>query len=68
MIDLGDPGVVFDASTAESDLPPYEGPSVPPGGHVHEWGEHVADVSDVPGEGRALSPYPQAAPGGPADS
>jgi CTP:molybdopterin cytidylyltransferase MocA len=67
-IDLGDPGVVFDASTAEADLPPYEGPSVPPGGHVHEWGEHVEGVADVPGEGRALPPYPQAAPGGPGDA
>jgi CTP:molybdopterin cytidylyltransferase MocA len=66
-IELGDPGVVFDASTAESDLPPYEGPSAPPGGHVHEWGEDVEGVSDIPGEGRGLSPYPQAAPGGPAD-
>ena len=67
-IELGDPGVVFDASTAEADLPPYEGPSVPPGGHVHEWGEDVEGVSDVPGEGRGLSQYPQAAPGGPADA
>ena len=67
-IELGDPGVVFDASTPEADLPPYEGPSVPPGGHVHEWGEDVEGVSDVPSEGRGLSPYPQAAPGGPADA
>jgi CTP:molybdopterin cytidylyltransferase MocA len=67
-IDLGDPGVVFDASTAESDLPPYEGPSVPPGGHVHEWGEDVGAIADAPGEGRGLAPYPQAAPGGPADA
>jgi CTP:molybdopterin cytidylyltransferase MocA len=69
-IELGDPGVVFDVSTAESDLPPYEGPPAPAGGHVHEWGEEVAGIagSDVPGEGRGLSPYPQAAPGGPGDS
>jgi CTP:molybdopterin cytidylyltransferase MocA len=69
-IELGDPGVVFDVSTAEADLPPYEGPSVPAGGHVHEWGEDVEAIagSDVPGEGRGLSPYPQAAPGGPADA
>ena len=67
LVELGDPGVVFDASTAEEDLPPYEGPDVPAGGHVHEWGENL-DVADVPGEGRGLAPYPQAAPGGPADS
>ena len=67
-IELGDPGVVFDASTAESDLPPYEGPSIPPGGHVHEWGEEVGAIAEAPGEGRGLAPYPQAAPGGPADA
>jgi len=66
-IELGDPGVVFDVSTPEADLPPYEGPPVPPGGHVHEWGEEVAGIADAPGEGRGLAPYPQAAPGGPAD-
>jgi CTP:molybdopterin cytidylyltransferase MocA len=67
-IDMGDPGVVFDASTAMADLPPYEGPPVPAGGHVHEWGEDVEGIADAPGEGRGLAPYPQAAPGGPADS
>ena len=67
-IELGDPGVVFDASTAEVDLPPYEGPAVPAGGHVHEWGEDVERIADAPGEGRGLAPYPQAAPGGPADA
>lgn len=70
-VDLGDPGSVFDAATAEADLPPYEGPPIPAGGHVHEWGEDLAaadDADEVPGEGRALSPYPQAAPGGPTDT
>jgi hypothetical protein len=66
-IELGDPGVVFDADTAEADLPPYEGPSVPAGGHVHEWGEDVEGIVDTRGEGRGLAPYPQAGPGGPAD-
>ena len=68
VIELGDPGVVFDAGTPESDLPPYEGPSVPAGGHVHEWGDDVDGIADAPGEGRGLAPYPQAAPGGPADA
>ena len=66
-IDLGDPGVVFDAATPEADLPPYEGPDVPAGGHVHEWGESLEGIADAPGEGRGLAPYPQAAPGGPGD-
>jgi len=67
VIELGDPGVVYDADTSEHDLPPYEGPSVPAGGHVHEWGEDVEGIADAPGEGRGLAPYPQAAPGGPSD-
>ncbi len=66
-LDLGDPGAVFDADTPETELPPYEGPGVPAGGHVHEWGETLGDIADVQGEGRGLAPYPQAAPGGPAD-
>jgi CTP:molybdopterin cytidylyltransferase MocA len=62
-IDLGDPGVHFDADTASGDLPPYEGPLDPPAGHVHEWGDDVArrgDDEEVPGEGRGLAPFPQA--------
>ncbi len=66
-LELGDPGAIYDADTPESELPPYEGPSVPAGGHVHEWGEDVSGLDDVPGEGRGLAPYPQAAPGGPTD-
>jgi CTP:molybdopterin cytidylyltransferase MocA len=61
-IDLGDPGVHFDAETAFADLPPYEGPPDPPAGHVHEWGDDVARRGvdeDVPGEGRGLAPFPQ---------
>jgi CTP:molybdopterin cytidylyltransferase MocA len=42
LLDLGDPGVVHDADTPRADLPPYEGPSEPPGGHTHEWGDDVA--------------------------
>ena len=66
-IELGDPGAVFDAGTSEEELPPYQGPSVPAGGHVHEWGDDVAGMADTTGEGGGLAPYPQAAPGGPAD-
>ena len=64
VVEVGDPGVTIDAETPFADLPPYEGPPDPPGGHTHEWGEGVAEHGvdeDVPGEGRGLAPYPQAA-------
>jgi CTP:molybdopterin cytidylyltransferase MocA len=62
-LEMGDPGVHFDADTPFADLPAYEGPPDPPGGHVHEWGDDVAQRGvdpDVPGEGRGLAPFPQA--------
>ena len=70
LVEMGDPGVVLDADTAVGDLPAYEGPPDPPAGHTHEWGDSIEERGvdeDVPGEGRGLAPYPQAAPGGPAD-
>jgi hypothetical protein len=42
VIEMGDPGVVFDADTPASELPAYEGPPDPPAGHTHEWGADVA--------------------------
>jgi CTP:molybdopterin cytidylyltransferase MocA len=42
VIDVGDPGVIHDADTAQGDLPAYEGPPDPPAGHTHEWGADVA--------------------------
>jgi CTP:molybdopterin cytidylyltransferase MocA len=61
---LGDPGVTHNGSVARSDLPPYAGPSEPAAGHVHEWGDTIADdPDDGPLEGPALAPYGQA--GGP---
>ncbi len=57
-IDLGDPGVTHDRSVARAGLPPYVGPTEPPGGHVHEWGAEVADEpDDGPLDGPALAPY-----------
>ena len=41
LLDLGDPGAVFDADTPASSLPPYLGPADPPAGHTHEWGQDV---------------------------
>jgi CTP:molybdopterin cytidylyltransferase MocA len=63
VVEVGDPGVHFDAETAFADLPPYDGPPDPPAGHTHEWGDEVAEAGvdeGVPGEGRGLAPFPQA--------
>jgi hypothetical protein len=61
-LELGDPGAILDRSVSRADLPPYEGPSTPAAGHVHEWGSAAADLSDdAPLEGPALAPYGQAA-------
>jgi CTP:molybdopterin cytidylyltransferase MocA len=61
-LELGDPGVTHDRDTPRADLPPYVGPTDPPGGHVHEWGAQVADeADDAPLEGPALAPYASAA-------
>jgi CTP:molybdopterin cytidylyltransferase MocA len=48
-IDVGDPGVTHDADTDRDDLPPYEGPREPPGGHVHEWGDDIERAADLAG-------------------
>jgi hypothetical protein len=62
VVELGDPGTVFDGETDRSALPPYEGPPVPAAGHVHEWGAQVADTpDDAPLQGPALAPYGPAA-------
>lgn len=64
IVEVGDPGVLHDAETPFADLPPYDGPPDPPAGHTHEWGDGVEEDGvdeDVPGEGRGLAPFPQAA-------
>jgi hypothetical protein len=48
VIELGDPGVIHDASTTLADLPAYEGPPEPPAGHTHEWGVDVAAEAGLP--------------------
>jgi len=61
-IETGDPGVVHDVDTAIDDLPPFEAPPQPVGGHAPEWGAAAADLpDDSPLEGPALAPYGQAA-------
>jgi hypothetical protein len=47
VIDVGDPGIHFDADTPIADLPPYEGPPEPPGGHRHEWGDAWSSVAST---------------------
>jgi len=46
-VELGDPGVTHDADTPLGQLPPYEGPPDPPGGHTHEWGQDVAAAAGL---------------------
>ena len=60
-LDLGDPGTVHDGSIARDQLPAYEGPPQPAGGHVHEWGAAAAQTQDDnPLEGPGLAPFGQA--------
>ncbi len=62
LIELGDPGTVHDRAVPRASMPPYVGPAVPAGGHVHEWGSEAAgQPDDGPLEGPALAPYGQAA-------
>ena len=61
VVELGDPGTVYDRDTPSTKLPPYQGPPEPPAGHAHEWGAPLADQpEDVALEGPALAPYGQA--------
>jgi hypothetical protein len=50
-LDVGDPGVTHDVDTPFGDLPTYEGPPDPPGGHTHEWGEGAATEGGLPAAG-----------------
>jgi CTP:molybdopterin cytidylyltransferase MocA len=66
LLELGDPGTTHDVSTPSNELPPYVGPGEPLAGHVHEWGEAIAEIpEDAPLEGPALAPYGQAVAGDP---
>ena len=61
-IEVGDPGVIHDASVPHDQLPEYTGPTEPAAAHRHEWGAALADSpEDSPLEGPALAPYGQAA-------
>lgn len=61
-VELGDPGVIHDASVPRDQLPAYVGPTEPVAAHTHEWGAALAEAGeDSPIEGPALAPYEQAA-------
>ena len=48
-LELGDPGIVLDISTARADLPLYQGPPEPAGGPPPEWNSALAaQASDPP--------------------
>ena len=48
IVEVGDPGVIFDVDTPSADLPTYEGPPDPPAGHTHEWGVDVTAEAGLP--------------------
>ena len=45
-IELGDPGIVHDASTSRADLPPYQGPPEPAGGPAADWTVTLSQAAD----------------------
>ena len=42
-LDLGDPGRPSTPGRTASELPAYDGPAAPVGGHTHEWGAAAAE-------------------------
>ena len=48
IMEVGDPGVAFDAETDPASMPAYEGPPDPPAGHTHEWGADVTAEAGLP--------------------
>lgn len=53
LVELGDPGIVHDRSTAAEDLPPFVGPPEPVGSARPDWGDRIpaADPSPTPPPG-----------------
>lgn len=59
-LDLGDPGTTFDAGTARTVLPPYEGPAPDLDRRDTEWGAAAAAITDdAPLAGPSLAPAPE---------
>lgn len=48
VVEVGDPGVTHDISTARDDLPPYDGPPEPASGKTYEWGALAGETADEP--------------------
>ncbi|MFI5258528.1 MAG: NTP transferase domain-containing protein [Candidatus Limnocylindrales bacterium] len=50
VIELGDPGIVYDLATPRSDLPGYQGPAQPAAGPAPEWNAELAAHARRSGE------------------
>ncbi len=50
VLELGDPGIVFDLATPRSDLPGYQGPPEPAGGPPPEWNSALGAEAEHSGE------------------
>jgi CTP:molybdopterin cytidylyltransferase MocA len=50
VMELGDPGIVYDLATPRGDLPEYQGPPQPDGAAVYEWNEELATHAERSGE------------------
>ena len=50
LLELGDPGIVFDLVTPRADLPGYQGPPEPAGGTPPEWNSVLAAQAQRSGE------------------
>lgn len=50
MLELGDPGIVFDLATPRADLPGYQGPPEPAGGPPPEWNSALGAQAEQSGE------------------
>jgi CTP:molybdopterin cytidylyltransferase MocA len=50
VVELGDPGIVFDMGTPRSELPGYQGPPEPAGNQPQEWNAALAAQAERSGE------------------
>jgi CTP:molybdopterin cytidylyltransferase MocA len=50
ILELGDPGIVYDLATPRGNLPEYQGPPQPEGATVREWNEELATHAEKSGE------------------
>ena len=48
LIELGDPGIVYDIATPTSELPEFRGPPEPVAGSAPDWGERVPAIDPSP--------------------